>query len=67
VGALATSYERIGLEFSERSRTAVERWAAQHEPGSHGTHTYTLADFGIDAETVRKAFAPYVAAYDATG
>jgi len=45
VGALAASYERIGLEFSERSRTAVERWAAQHEPGSHGTHTYTLADF----------------------
>ena len=67
IGALAASYERIGLEFSERSRAAVAGWAEQHEPGSHGSHTYALSDFGTDADAVREQFAPYIAAYDATG
>jgi len=67
IGALAASYQRIGLEFSDRSRTAVARWAEEHEPGSHGSHTYALSDFGIDADAVREKFAPYIAAYDATG
>ena len=67
IGALGASYERIGLEFSDRSRAAVGRWADQHEPGSHGSHTYALTDFGIDADAVREKFAPYIAAYAATG
>ena len=65
IGALAASYDRIGLEFSDRSRAAVAHWAEQHEPGSHGSHTYALTDFGIDADAVREKFAPYIAAYDA--
>jgi hypothetical protein len=67
IGALATSYERIGLTFSDESRAAVEQWAGGHEPGSHGSHTYALEDFGIDADTVRAKFAPYIAAFNATG
>ena len=67
IGALAASYERIGLEFSDRSRAAVGRWADLHEPGSHGSHTYALTDFGIDADAVREQFASYIAAYAATG
>jgi hypothetical protein len=66
VGALAAAYERIDLEFSEQSRAAVVHWAEHHEPGSHGSHTYALADFGIDADEVRDKFAPYIAAFDAT-
>ena len=65
--AIIASYERIGLEFSDRSRAAVGRWADQHEPGSHGSHTYALTDFGIDADAVREKFASYIAAYAATG
>jgi hypothetical protein len=67
IGALAASYERIGLEFSDQSRAAVARWAGQHEPGSHGSHSYALSDFGIDADAVRQKFASYIAAYGATG
>jgi hypothetical protein len=67
IGALAASYERIGLEFSDRSRAAVARWGEHHEPGSHGSHSYELTDFGIDADAVRAMFAPYIAEYDATG
>ena len=66
VGALAASYERIGLAFSDDTRVAVGAWAAGHEPGSHGAHRYELEDFGIDAAGVRARFAPYVAAFAAT-
>jgi len=67
IDALATSYEGIGLSFSDRSRAAVARWAEGHEPGSHGSHSYALTDFGIDADAVREKFATYIAAYAATG
>jgi Sulfotransferase family len=66
IGALAAAYERIDLEFSEQSRAAVAHWAEHHEPGAHGSHTYALTDFGIDADEVRDKFAPYIAAFDAT-
>jgi hypothetical protein len=65
IGALAASYDRIGLEFSEGSRAAVASWAGRHEPGSHGAHHYELTAFGIDADAVRKKFAPYMAKYNA--
>jgi hypothetical protein len=65
IGALGASIERIGLEFSDASRAAVAQWADHHEPGSHGSHQYALTDFGIDAETVRATFAPYIEAFAA--
>jgi hypothetical protein len=66
IGALGQSIERIGLEFSDASRAAVAQWADRHEPGSHGAHHYALTDFGIDADTVRSTFAPYIEAFAAT-
>ena len=66
IGALAAAYARIDLDFSEPSRAAVTQWAEHHEPGSHGSHSYALTDFGIDADDVRGKFAPYIAAFDAT-
>jgi hypothetical protein len=66
LGAIAASYERIGIELSDDSRAAVAAWAAGHEPGSHGSHRYELADFGLDADAVRRRFARYIDAYTAT-
>ncbi|HEX5097325.1 MAG TPA: sulfotransferase [Acidimicrobiia bacterium] len=66
VDAIAASYERIGLELSDESRRAITQWATGHQPGSHGSHRYDLADFGIDAERVRARFARYIAEYAAT-
>jgi hypothetical protein len=65
VAALAAAYERIGLPFPERSHAAVTQWAASHEPGAHGQHSYELAQFGLDADAVRERFARYMATYDA--
>ncbi len=65
VNALAAAYERIGIAFPDASRDAVTSWAKSHEPGSHGRHTYDLADFGLNEVQIRQRFAPYLAAYDA--
>jgi hypothetical protein len=65
IGALETAYERIGIGFSEASRAAVTNWAEHHEPGAHGRHAYELAQFGLEAGQVHKAFARYLETYDA--
>ena len=65
IGALSTAYERVGLGFPDASRRAVTKWAGAHEPGAHGTHTYDLADFGLEAGQVRERFGPYLEAFEA--
>ena len=65
VAALGAALEGIGVGFPDRSRDAVVGWAKSHPPGTHGQHTYDLADFGLDADRVRRRFAPYLETYDA--
>jgi Sulfotransferase family len=64
VAALAGSLSRIGLPFDERSRASVQEWAASHEPGAHGSHSYELSQFGLQADQIRERFAPYCAAFN---
>ncbi len=65
VGALGEALEHIDIGFPDASRRAVTRWATGHTPGSHGQHRYDLADFGLDADRVRRRFAPYLDSYEA--
>jgi hypothetical protein len=67
VGTLRTSYQRLGLSFTEATCASVSQWAAAHQPGSRGAHDYALADYGLTPESVRERFADYLASYDATG
>ncbi len=63
VEALAGALDRIDLPFDAESRLAVQGWAETHEPGSHGTHSYELADFGLRPDQIRERFANYYAAF----
>ncbi|OBG24526.1 sulfotransferase [Mycobacterium sp. 852002-51057_SCH5723018] len=66
VRTLQTSYDSLGLTFTDATLRAVTQWAQGHRPGSRGTHDYELADYGLTPEGVRERFADYLAAYDAT-
>ncbi len=66
VRTLQTSYERLGLSFTDATSQSVRQWADGHKPGSRGAHDYDLADYGLTSEGVRERFADYLAAYDAT-
>jgi hypothetical protein len=67
VAALGRGLHEIGLGFDEASRVSVERWAATHKPGSHGSHSYDLSDFGLDPQLIRECFASYCATFDVEG
>jgi hypothetical protein len=56
----------LGLAFSDAAAGSVERWAAEHKPGTRGAHDYELADFGLTPEGVRERFTEYLDTYDAT-
>ena len=66
VPTLQTSYESLGLSFTDATLHSVMQWAQGHRPGSRGAHEYDLADYGLTPEGVRERFADYLAAYDAT-
>jgi len=66
VGALAAAYDRLGIGFGE-GRAPVEAWARDHPPHPAGTHEFDLADFGLDADTVRGAFGPYLDRFPVRG
>jgi len=66
VGTLQTSYESLGLTFTDATLQSVKQWAEGHRPGSRGVHDYDLADYGLTSEGVRERFADYLATYDAT-
>jgi hypothetical protein len=66
VNTVASSYERLGLQFNDSARAGVQHWAQSHKPGHRGTHTYDLADYGLAPEQVREAFTDYLAKYDAS-
>jgi hypothetical protein len=62
--ALERSLAGVGLPFDDRSRASVAAWAGAHEPGTQGTHSYQLSDFGLEPDQIRERFAPYYAAFD---
>ncbi len=67
VAALAEGLALIGLNFNEESQASVEGWAASHRPGSHGSHSYDLSDFGLSPALIRERFATYYATFDVQG
>lgn len=64
VAAVAAAYRQLGVELAEPSRQAIARWAHAHPPGGHGTHEFSLDEFGLRADEVRERFGAYVGRFD---
>jgi hypothetical protein len=60
VDVVARTCEEAGVEFTGRSRHAVEQWLDQHAQAAHGTHRYTAEDFGLDPGRLRSRFGFYI-------
>ena len=54
----------FGIEYSEAADRAMRSFRDQNPRGKHGDHSYTLADWGLDAGEIRERFRPYTNAYD---
>ena len=59
VGTVRRVYEHFGLPMSPAVEAGVTGYLAENPRDKHGTHRYTLEDFGLDRDEVDAAFAPY--------
>lgn len=63
LGVVERIYAQIGLDLSASVRNAMERYVAGHGRDKRPAHGYTLEQFGLDAEAIRREFSAYRETY----
>jgi len=56
-------YSQIGFDLSASVRDRMERYVTGHGRDKRPAHGYTLAQFGLDAEAIRREFSAYRETY----
>jgi hypothetical protein len=64
VGAVREMYGTFGRELSPEAERAMRDEVAERPRGVYGTHTYQLADFGLQRAEVAERFARYYERFD---
>ncbi len=59
LGMVRRIYEAFGLDFSDRSRAAMQAHLDANKRGKHGSHRYTPEQFGLKEGELRERFAFY--------
>jgi hypothetical protein len=60
---LRNIYEHFDLPFDSALLQRFEETAAEEPTFQHGVHDYSLEDFGLQAEAIRRQFASYRARF----
>ena len=63
VGTVRDIYEFHGYEYSSEMEAEMRRWLAENRQHKHGTHKYSLEEFGLEAAAVRRDFSEYCGEY----
>jgi hypothetical protein len=66
VASLRNTYEQLELDWPAGHDRVITDYLANKPKGKHGTHSYTLADVGLDEASVRATFKHYVEHYNIT-
>jgi hypothetical protein len=66
VASLRSTYEQLELEWPKGHDRAITEYLANKPKDKHGAHAYSLADVGLDDESVRATFKHYVSHYAIT-
>jgi hypothetical protein len=64
VGAVRAMYGTFGRDWSPEAEQAMRSEIAKRPQGVYGTHTYRLADFGLERAEVAARFARYYDRFD---
>jgi hypothetical protein len=59
IGTLESIYGWLGRPLTSAIRSDMERWAERNRSGAHGSHRYTLEQFGLEARSLRADFKTY--------
>ena len=57
---VARVYDHFGLELTDEARAAMKAHTAANPKGKHGSHSYSLEEWGLDPVAVRERFEPYI-------
>jgi hypothetical protein len=60
VAVLGNAYDKLGLVMSAEAEHRMVDWRAANPPGAHGTHEFSLGEFGLTPEHVRERFGFYL-------
>jgi hypothetical protein len=60
VGTAGRIYDFLGLGLRAEVQQDMAEWAVRNRRGSRGEHRYAAADYGLDDDGIRLAFAPYL-------
>lgn len=63
VASLRGTYEQLELEWPAAHDRVINDYLAKEPKDKHGAHAYSLSDVGLDADSVRRSFEPYVSHY----
>ena len=64
VGSVRTIYGHFGDEVTDDTAAAIAAYAAANRQGTHGTHRYDPADYGLDRAAIDTRFAEYRTRFD---
>jgi hypothetical protein len=59
IAAAKRVHEHFDLPISDEHCQRMAAFMSEHQLGSHGAHTYTFEDYGIDPEAIRSRFPAY--------
>jgi hypothetical protein len=60
VATVESVYSHFGMALPEATASAIERYVAERPNGGYGPRNYAFADHGLDEETERDRFRPYM-------
>lgn len=63
IDTLRKVYARFDEPFTPAADAAMQRYLADNPQGKHGRHEYSLEEYGLTRDTVRRRFADYIEAY----
>ena len=63
VGAIRRIYGYFGYSFDGQFEARIARWMEGNPKEKHGTHRYSLEDFGLTSEKVNRHFSDYCDAF----
>jgi hypothetical protein len=64
VDCVGKIYDQFGLEFSSDAEQSLVRYLAENPKGKHGSHHYTLEEYGLSREQVLERLGTYVERFD---
>jgi len=64
VAVVGTIYERFGIEWNPDKEAYFRRFHAANPQHKYGTHTYSLAEVGVERAPLDARFARYMERYD---